>query len=149
MKLTSISLVVATFAAIAGTVIAAPGPLRARAINSFGERDVDANSDFVNDLFTRNLPHEGPAKAAIAHGQAAEAWKKVAENAITSQSRSLGLGKETYHRNEKATHEGDACALLAGNASQEQKTRAGQWDKSMKEAWSSEHAAKHHKYYRS
>ena len=67
------SIVVATFAAIAVTVIAAP----------WSSPCIDVNSEFVNDLFTRNVPHEGSVKAAEAHGDAAKALGEVASKAIS------------------------------------------------------------------
>jgi len=104
MKLSSVSLIIAALAAIAGSTVAAPGPLHARAledVNSFSERDVDVYSREsgleVDHLFTRQSPetadkaaeeavraakaHEQAVKAAKAHELAAPACAEAAEKA--------------------------------------------------------------------
>ena len=140
MKLSSISLVVAALAAIAGIAIAAPGPLHARAletIDSFGERDVDVNSHELrltllverevdsDDLFARatrgrgGFTHGiradvGAATAAQAHRYAAEAWNEVVNKARTAHREDLlpfALDQVLHHFGEGEAHEKDVQTI--------------------------------------
>jgi len=94
MKPSSVSLIATALAAIAGSSIAAPGPLHARAledVNSFSERDVDVYSresglallehkvdgGSVDNLFIRASIADGCRQAAAAH-DTAEAHKREA-----------------------------------------------------------------------
>jgi len=164
MKLSSVSLVVTTLAAMAGSAIAAPGPLHARAldtINSFGGRDVDVNGresvlallerevEFVDELSTRDdcPDHEGSGKAAKAHESAAETWTVVATKAYARndlKSHSHALSQTYFHASKKTQHQIDKEALLKGKASEEQKIRASNWKISLKDAWNSEYSARQH-----
>jgi len=98
MRLSSVSLIAAALAATAGSVMAAPRPLHARAledVNSLSERDVDVHSresglallerevddEFGNDLFIRTDPNDRArhiAAAAARVGAAKEARKAAA-----------------------------------------------------------------------
>jgi len=161
MKLFSVSLVVTTLAAIAGSAIAAPGPLHARAldtVNSLGGRDVDINGresdlallerevEFVDELSTRdNHPHhEGAGMAAKAHGTAASAWKAVVEASQHRDHAQADMARENakYHTTQQKEHQKTKVALIKGEASDVQKSRASKWDSSVKDAWDSELKAK-------
>jgi len=146
MKLSSISLVAAALAAIAGSVIAASGPLHARAseaINSFGGRD-------VVDLFTRQPLRAAPARArrprrprrhrrprappeqrlaeaAAIHKQAGKSWFDAAEKAqrlyhVTDhpdaeKEATKGWTKYNDHFETAKKHRDARAAFRAGNPS--------------------------------
>jgi len=108
MRLPSVSLIAAAFAAIAGSALAAPGPLHARAledVNSFIERDVDIyiresglllerelDGEFVDDLVIRQpagtshaIPlHEGYRKACQANYRAARTHGRATDRAMVA-----------------------------------------------------------------
>jgi len=159
MKLFSVSLVITTLAAIAGSAIAAPGPLHARAldtVNSLGGRDVDVNGresdlallerevEFVDELSTRdNRPHhEGAGMAAEAHGTAASAWKAVERASLHPDQAAEAQKNAEHHTTEQTDHQNAKDALIKGEASDVQKSRASKWESSVKDAWDSELQAK-------
>jgi len=142
MKLSSISLVATAIAAIAGSGIAAPGPLHARALdvtNSFDDRDVEVNSresglallereidnEVVDGLFTRGRTplYVKSANAAEEHKKAAKAWQKAGDAAAHFYVKSKGHGhfkqeedhclkEETKHLEEESKHKSNAKTFL-------------------------------------
>jgi len=151
MKLLSVSLVVTTLAAIAGSAIAAPGPLHVRAldtINSLGRREVDVNGcesdlallerevEFVDELSTRDdLPDpESVGEAAKEHEEAASVWTTAAELASNPEQAGLHRKSAERHTEERNNLQNAKDALIKGEASDEQKSLAKKWEDSMKDA---------------
>jgi len=106
MKLSSVSLIATALAAITASAIAAPGSLRARAlenVNSFSERDGvysresglallerEVDGEFVDDLFMRSIA--GSHQAAVARGWAAATceWAALAGKEATKKADEAG-----------------------------------------------------------
>ena len=128
MKFSSVSLIAATLAAIAGGAIAAPRPLHSRAlepVNSISERDVSRESgltlrevdgEFVDNLVIRTgdpyqyhtrarAAAEGPGKAALAHDEAKTARIKARQGATQAAKAArvaawqAGVGAEHWAEN--------------------------------------------------
>jgi len=109
MKLSSVSLIIAALAAIAGSTVAAPGPLHARAledVNSFSERDVDVYSREsglaqreVDHLFTRQSTEGTADRAAKAHDLAALACAVAAKKAGLVYVETGNLHFRSEHKN--------------------------------------------------
>ena len=124
MRLSSVSLIAAALTAIAGSVIAVPGPLHARAledVNLLAKRDIDVYSresqtglsllerevdnEFGDDLFIRDSHSE----AAKACDKAAQARSEVAEEAKKAMKIAEEAAAKAWEASAKAS-------VIAGQA---------------------------------
>jgi len=116
MRLSSVSLIGAALAAIAGSVIAAPLPLHARAledINSLSERDVDVYNCGSRLALLERKDYNKAQEAADAAQEAVDAAQEaafkamlIADNADEDHRRTKYLTKAGHHRKDAAHYRG-------------------------------------------
>jgi len=118
MRLSSISLIAATLAAIAGSVIAAPRPLHARAlegINSLSECDVDVYSCESGLVLLERKEDNKAQEAANAAREAANAAREAARKAQLisdwDQNHRYPMSRQAQHHRKEAKEYGGQASL--------------------------------------
>jgi len=122
MRLSSVSLIAAALTAIAGSVIAVPGPLHARAledVNSLSKRDIDVYSrEFGLSLLEREVDDEFGADlfTRTSHSEAAEACDKAAQVHSEIAKEEKEASKMAKEAAAKAWEAGAKASVIAGQA---------------------------------
>ena len=138
MRLSSISLIAATLAAIAGSVIAAPRPLHARAlegINSLSECDVDVYSCESGLVLLERKEDNKAQEAANAAREAANAAREAARKAQLisdwDQNHRYPMSRQAQHHRKEAKEYGGQASLHQRQAQASLRQRQAQPEASL------------------